>query len=276
MKEYIISDGRGTQAVILPEKGATVISLQHNGAEFLYRNQENLDSPERPRCGIPFLFPMFGRLTDRTYTWEGKPYVMDIHGFGHTSSWQVAEHREDALKLVLNADESTLAQYPFSFRVTLVFTVAAGALTIGQTYENLGDSPMPYNYGFHPYFCTEKQENLRVEATADTRIDLEGNAIPFGHDQVCVTVQAGELQAWSSLMGVHSPTVLHNDTEGRKLTMEFDQNFPIHVLWTWGEMPFLCVEPVNGIADGLNTGTYLTLAPGELAKATVSFRPEVL
>ena len=77
-------------------------------------------------------------------------------------------------------------------------------------------------------------------------------------------------------MGVHSPTVLRNDVEGRKLTMEFDDNFPLHVLWTWGEMPFLCVEPVNGIADGLNTGNYLTLAPGEVKQATVSFRPELL
>lgn len=28
MKTYIISDGRGTRAEILPEKGATVVSLQ--------------------------------------------------------------------------------------------------------------------------------------------------------------------------------------------------------------------------------------------------------
>ena len=143
MKEYIITDGCGTQAVILPEKGATVVSLQHKGTEFLYRDQANLDSPERPRCGIPFLFPMFGRLTDQTYTWDGKPYKMDIHGFGHTSSWEVVESRDNSLTLVLKSNETTLSQYPFRFRVTLEFTLAAGMLTIGQTYENLGDTPMP-------------------------------------------------------------------------------------------------------------------------------------
>lgn len=35
MKKYTISDGAGTQAVILPEKGATVISLTRGGEEFL-------------------------------------------------------------------------------------------------------------------------------------------------------------------------------------------------------------------------------------------------
>ena len=49
MQEYIISDGFGTQAVILPEKGATVVSFRYKDREFLYRDQANLDSPERPR-----------------------------------------------------------------------------------------------------------------------------------------------------------------------------------------------------------------------------------
>ena len=40
MTEYYICDGLGTLAVILPEKGATVISLQKNGQEFLYRDDE--------------------------------------------------------------------------------------------------------------------------------------------------------------------------------------------------------------------------------------------
>ena len=70
MNQIIISDGRGTQAVILPEKGATVISLTKNGREFLYCDEDNLRSAERPRCGIPFLFPIFGREV----LWQGENY----------------------------------------------------------------------------------------------------------------------------------------------------------------------------------------------------------
>lgn len=276
MREYRISDSRGTCAVILPEKGATVISLQKDGKEFLYYDRENLNSPERPRCGVPFLFPIFGRLTNSSYIWEGNSYEMAIHGFGHTSSWQVAEHREDALTLVLEADETTLSQYPFRFRVILDFTVQDETLTIGQTYENLDNKSMPYNYGFHPYFLTEKLENLQVETTADTFLDFAVGGKAFGHGCVSITLPEGAPETGAAFMGVHGPTILRNDAEGRQLTMEFDDSFHTHVLWNLGGKKFLCVEPVNGSADGLNKGIYLTLNPGERKKAFVSFRPELL
>lgn len=274
MKEYSISDGSGTSAVILPEKGATVISLQKNGTEFLYCDEENLQSPERPRCGIPFLFPIFGRLTDSVYTWEGKSYEMAIHGFGHTSIWEVTEHNDNRLSLVLEANEATLSQYPFRFRVTLEFTVQDGTLTIAQTYENLSNTPMPYNYGFHPYFLTEKLENIQVETTSDTFFDFAVGAKPFGHGTVSLTLPEGAPETGAAFMGVHSPTILHNDIEGKRLTMEFDDSFHTHVLWNLGGKKFLCVEPVNGTADGLNKGIYLTLNPGEMKKAFISFRVE--
>lgn len=276
MKEYVIHDSSGTRAVILPEKGATVVSIQRNGVEFLYRDDDNLDSPERPRCGIPFLFPVFGRLKDGKYLWEGREYAMEIHGFGHTSSWQVSEHTEDTLCLVLEANENTLRQYPFRFRVVLCFQMREGALTIGQTYENLGDIWLPYNYGFHPYFLTNALEDMQVETTADTFFDFAAGAKPIVHGTVSLTMPKGAPETGAAFMGVHGPTVLHNLPDGKRLTMEFDGSFHTHVLWAQAGKPFLCVEPVNGSADGLNTGNYLTLQPGEKKEAYVRFRPEII
>ena len=274
MNQYRIQDAFGTQAVILPEKGATVISLRKGGKEFLYRDDGNLISSERPRCGIPFLFPIFGRLKDGKYIWQGREYAMEIHGFGHTSSWQVAEYKTDALRLVLEANDATLAQYPFRFRVTLDFTLSEGALTIHQTYENRDKKPMPYNYGFHPYFLTEKLENLQVETTADTFFDFAVGGKSFGHGMVSLTMPEGVPETGAAFMGVHSPTVLHNAAEGKKLTMEFDDSFHTHVLWSQAGKAFLCVEPVNGSADGLNTGNFMILEPGEKKEVILRLRPE--
>ena len=272
MKAYIISSGN-LSAVILPEKGATLVSLQQDGTEFFYRNDENIASSERPRCGIPFLFPIFGRLQDGKYRWEEKEYSMEIHGFGHTSSWQVAEQTKDTLRLVLEANAATLAQYPFDFRVTLTFSLDEDGLTISQTYENPGAAPMPYNYGFHPYFLTERLEDIRVETTAKTLIDFAVGAKPFGHDSIRLTTRENAFETGAALMGVTGPTILHWD-DGRKLTMEFDESFHSHVLWTLTGMKFLCVEPVNGSANGLNTGNYMMLMPGEAKQAYLRLRPE--
>ena len=276
MGEYSIQNPSGIRAVILPEKGATVISLSRDNREFLYRDPENLASPERPRCGIPFLFPIFGRLQDGKYTWDGREYAMEIHGFGHTSSWQVAAHTEDTLRLVLEDSEATRSQYPFRFRVTLEFTVGEETLTIRQTYENRDNQPMPYNYGFHPYFLTEKPENLRVETQADTFFDFAVGGRAFGRGSVTLSVPEGAPETGAAFMGVRGPTIVHNEAEGKRLTMEFDDSFPTHVLWTQAGKKFVCVEPVNGSANGLNTGVYLTLQPGEKKTAFVRLRPEIM
>lgn len=276
MKICTIESKTGLKATILPEKGATAISLQKDGKEFLYCDPENLASTERPRCGIPFLFPIFGRLKEGKYTWEDKNYAMEIHGFGHTSPWQVAEHTEDTLQLVLEDSESSRSQYPFRFRVTLKFQVTEGALTIAQTYENRDTRPMPYNYGFHPYFLTEKLENLRVETKADTFFDFAVGGKAFGHGSVRLTMPEGAPETGAAFMGVHGPTILHNEAEGKRLTMEFDDSIHTHVLWTQAGKRFLCVEPVNGTANGLNIGQFLTLQPGEVHTAFVRFYPEIL
>lgn len=276
MKTCTIEHKNGIKATVLPEKGATVVSLQKDGREFLYCDRENLESPQRPRCGIPFLFPIFGRLKDGKYAWEGRKFSMEIHGFGHISPWQVAEHTGSMLQLVLEADKETLAQYPFRFRVTLEFTVGEDGLTICQTYENRDISPMPYNYGFHPYFLTEALKNIRVETTADTFFDFAVGGKAFGHGSVNLTMPEGAPETGAAFMGVHGPTILHNETEGKRLTMEFDESFHTHVLWTQAGKKFLCVEPVNGSANGLNTGVYLTLQPGECRTTFVRFYPEIL
>lgn len=275
MKEYSISDGLGTQAVILPEKGATMTRIIHNGMDFLYVDEENLASRERPRCGVPFLFPIFGRLSDWKYIWDGKEYSMDIHGFGHTSVWQVAEHTADSLKLVLEANEETLLQYPFRFRVTLTFRAENGAVSILQTYENLGETPMPYNFGFHPYFRVEDLSHIQVESTAETHADfMNGKMTPLGHGTVGVTLPEGAPETGAALLGVTGPTILHIPEEGRELTIKFSPDYPQHILWNQGGKPFLCVEPINGTADGLNKGIYLTLNPGETKEAFVRFIPK--
>lgn len=265
MRKITISDANGTQAVIAPDKGATVISLVRNGVEFLYYNEENLRSPERPRCGIPFLFPIFGRLQDGKYTYGGKTYAMEIHGFGHLSTWTVVEQGEDFLHLKLEADEKTLAVYPFLFRTDLVFRVAEGCLTIDQRFENRDEKAMPYSFGFHPYYKVEDLSHARVETSAKTYFDYTAGAPrKFGHGTVSVSVPEGAFDTGAVFMEVKAPAVLHIPEEGRRVIMEFDEKYPNVVLWNLAGHKFLCVEPVNGTHNGLNTGEYLLLAPGEV------------
>lgn len=276
MTEYIIRKD-DLQAVILPEKGATLTRLIKNGVDFLYTDPVNLASSDRPRCGVPFLFPIFGRLKNWEYTWKGKTYQMGIHGFAHTSAWQVAEHREDLLHLVLEANAQTLAVYPFRFRVDMTFRLEDGQLCLDLTFANTGDSFLPYNYGFHPYFLAEELSHVVVEANAAVQVDFStGKPLPFGHGTLRVSIPEGAPETGAALAQIQSPTVIHIPEEGRKLTMEYDESFVQLVLWTQNRKQFLCVEPINGSPDGLNTGNYLTLQPGEVKHAFLRLRPECI
>lgn len=260
---------------MIPEKGATLTRLIKDGVDFLYTDEENLASSERPRCGIPFLFPMFGRLKDETYTWEGNTYHMGIHGFAHTSRWEVAEHGNDFLRLVLESNEKTRNLYPFDFRVEMTFQCTRDELEILLRFENTGSVPMPYNYGFHPYFLADELSHVAVEARAGVRIDLfSGKALPFGHDVITLAIPQGAPEAFAALAQLGSPTVIRIPQEGRQITMEQDESFTQMVFWTQAEKHFLCVEPINGTANGLNTGNYMTLNPGEVREARLSLRPE--
>ena len=160
---YTIDDDQGCTATIAPEKGATVVSLTRDGEEYLYRDEQNLRSSERPRCGIPFLFPIFGRLKEGRFSWKGREYPMEIHGFAHTSAWRAEQQRSDRLVLSLEHNAQTWSQYPFAFRMELTFQVREGSLIIHPSLRNQGREPMPFQYGFHPYFLTPNPESVRVE-----------------------------------------------------------------------------------------------------------------
>ena len=105
---------------------------------------------------------------------------------------------------------------------------------------------------------------------------MAGKQIPLGHGVVGVKLPDGAPETGAALLGTASPTVLHIPTEGKMLTMEFSPDYPQHVLWNQGGKPFLCVEPINGTADGLNKGIYLTLNPGETKEAFVRFIPKCM
>lgn len=265
MTEYCITDSTGASAVILPEKGATVISYCVDGREYFYRDQENLDSAERPRCGIPFLFPAFGR------TPEGSAYPMEIHGFGHTSAWEVVSYKEDELRLELHANEDTLKVYPFHFQVVLTFALRDGKLTIHQKYENHGGETMPYAFGFHPYFAVTDAAETEVSINAGLELDmLTGKPVPCTKKSVKIAFPEGAAESGAFFLQASDSAVI-DAGNGKRIQMHFDESFNRMVLWSVKGKGFLCVEPINSSPNGLTTGDCYYLAPGECKEAAVSF-----
>ena len=101
-------------------------------------------------------------LKEGRFSWKGREYPMEIHGFAHTSVWRAEQQRSDRLVLSLEHNAQTWSQYPFAFRMELTFQVREGSLIIHPRLRNQGQEPMPFQYGFHPYFLTPNPESVRV------------------------------------------------------------------------------------------------------------------
>ena len=270
---YTIDDGQGCTATIAPEKGATVVSLTREGEEYLYRDEQNLRSSERPRCGIPFLFPIFGRLKEGRFSWKGREYPMEIHGFAHTSVWRAEQQCSDKLVLSLEHNAQTWSQYPFAFRMELTFQVREGSLIIHPSLRNQGQEPMPFQYGFHPYFLTPDPESVRVETHANFFMDGQSEQPrPFGQGQGGIVLAEGAGEAGGAFLGVEGPSVV--DLGDRKVTISQNGDYPTLILWTQAGKTFLCVEPICGTPNGLNTGDCRMLYPGETWEGKIKFTPE--
>lgn len=270
---YTIDDDQGCTATIAPEKGATVVSLTRDGEEYLYRDEQNLRSSERPRCGIPFLFPIFGRLKEGRFSWKGREYPMEIHGFAHTSVWRAEQQRSDRLVLSLEHNAQTWSQYPFAFRMELTFQVREGSLIIHPSLRNQGQEPMPFQYGFHPYFLTPNPESVRVETHANFFMDGQSEQPhPFGQGQGGIVLAEGAGEAGGAFLGVEGPSVV--DLGDRKVTISQNGDYPTLILWTQAGKPFLCVEPICGTPNGLNTGDCRMLYPWETWEGEIKFTPE--
>ena len=69
------------------------------------------------------LFPICGRLTEGKYTWQGKTYEMNLHGFARKSQYTMVAQTENSLTFRLETSEQSLAVYPFDFCLDLTYTL---------------------------------------------------------------------------------------------------------------------------------------------------------
>ena len=75
----------------------------------------------------PSLFPMVGNTYTKDYEIDGKKYAMKNHGLIRYATLK-GESQEDELVFSLDANEDTLAQYPFNFH----FEIASGIGAAGS------------------------------------------------------------------------------------------------------------------------------------------------
>lgn len=262
-KTLTLTDG-DFALTVTPEKGGMATSFTKAGDEYLWLRDKNFESTDRPRCGVPILFPNCGKPDGGVHHFNGADYPIENHGLADLLPWQVKSATDEAIELTLTPNGLTKFVYPFEFCLTMRYTLAGGKAGLALTVENKGDKAMPFSVGFHPYFAASKLENVNFDIKAATCSESAKGEQPAAPAQITLTKKDGAAESIRLLTCVKSPMVLTDSGNGHKVTVAFDEAvFGNGVLWQQNAETFVCMEPWNGWANSVNEdGKHETLAPG--------------
>lgn len=280
--------------VQISDLGAELQSIVCRDAEYLWQGD-----PAYWGGRSPILFPICGRLTNGTYTYGGKSYAMNPHGLARRLPFSCVEKTDTSIVLRLEADNDTLAIYPFDFVLTVRYALNGQNLDMELTVENRGDSLMPFSVGGHPGFCVPLGDGFSFTDFTVTFPKSEGNV------RRCVISERGYLshtppQPYLPLTGnCRTLPLTHDlfDCDGvfleemgdtvclsapgcdRSMTLYFPG---MSYLGIWHpphtDAPFVCLEPwagmpaYDGEIDDFDTKfAMMKLPSGDSRKFTITF-----
>jgi galactose mutarotase-like enzyme len=248
---------------IAPSRGGIVTRWSVDGRELLYLDEPTLRDPTKNvRGGNPVLFPSPGKLSNDRFAWDGKSGSMKQHGVARNMSWEVVDTSATSATLRTKSDETTRAQFPWDFVLTTRYSAEGSKLRIAHDVENASADPMPFAYGFHPYFFVPDADKARVSIpTAATKawdnvakkvIDITA-PIDLAKPEVDLhLVDHGKTEASLVL------------ADGKRIVVRGSIEYNVWVVWTVAGKDYVCLEPWTAGGSALNHGDGLVvLAPGE-------------
>lgn len=231
----------------------TSIFGKKNQREYLWQGDEAIWSGQSP-----ILFPVIGRLLDDCYRFGGKEYTMPKHGFARRMLWQFKEQSENSLSFILRENEETLKVYPFSFTLTVTYTLEESTLSVTHDVENNGESPMYFSIGAHPAFNCKIGDSLYFDGDETLyceKIDLERSLLLGetttaldGEREIVVTKDIFKDDALI-LSSMKSEYITLKAKDGSYSVRFFFGKVPYLGLWAKPGAPYVCIEPWCGIND---------------------------
>ena len=101
-EQYVITDPAAkTSLTITPERGGMITGFTLDGDEYIWTRRPNFSECNRPRFGVPVLFPSCGNPDGGVHNFDGKAYPMETHGFADLCAWDVESVGPDGVTLAV-------------------------------------------------------------------------------------------------------------------------------------------------------------------------------
>lgn len=260
----------------ISEVGAELKSLVADGDERIWQG-----IPEVWKSSCPLLFPICGGLKNDRYSYKGKEYTLEKHGFARFERFEVRNLTETAVDFVLTPTPATREKYPFDYVLTVGYRLDGRSLEIHYTVENRTDGEMYFSIGSHEGYSTpegiEDYDVIFPEAETLDSFVLYGNLL--SDQRLPMLKNSHVLPLYEKYFTVDAlvfrdlksrSAVLRNRKTGRAVQVDFP-DCPYFLLWHKPNAPYICLEPWDGIGDRVGAGADLTEKEGihRLAKGDV-------
>lgn len=260
--------------VKIHSKGAELFSVfnKSTGLEYMWSG-----NPAFWGKTSPVLFPIVGTLKEDKFVFDGKSYTLSRHGFARDREFDVNQTANDKVQFILNSDEASLRKYPFSFSLTISYSLVADALHVQYEVENRNNGELYFSLGAHPAFKVPLMSGTTYEdyylefneketawrwPISDKGL-IEEHPVVFLDNSSRIDLRR-ELFYEDAIVLKHlrSRVVsLRATTHSHGLDFYFE-GFPFIGLWAARNADFVCIEPWCGIADSVTHNQDLTKKEG--------------
>lgn len=238
----------------------TSLILKETGKEYLWQAD-----PTYWNGHAYNLFPICGRLWEGKYTYQGKTYEMNLHGFARKTVYALAEQTATSLTFRLADSEVTYAQYPFHFELLLTYTLEGASVVTTFRVANKDEKELIYAIGGHPGFNVPLADG---ETFTDYTITFAETCQP---KQLCMSETCyylGKNEPFGKIVGgksfalshdlfdndavfmteMASEVTLKSNISGRFVTVSYPG---MKYLGFWHkpktEAPYVCIEPWTSV-----------------------------
>lgn len=252
--------------VQIDEKGAELHSIRNRQTEIEYLWQGDKAYWGRR---APILFPIVGRLKEDRYTYKGKEYFLNQHGFARDSVFSLLEYTETTARFELVSNAETKTVYPFDFSLIVAYEVIEQKVVVAYEVKNTHTSEtMYYSIGGHPAFNVPLTEDTRFDdyyleffpRRSRTQIPLKGPFADVANKTLVQTNTSFQIkrelfQNDALIFETRGKNTFSIRSEKTSHAVEFTfEDYPYLGIWSVPdkEAPFVCIEPWHGIADTVN------------------------
>jgi galactose mutarotase-like enzyme len=271
-----LSNDRATASI--SPTGAQLVGLSIDGHEFIWTPDARVWTET-----CPIMFPVIGRVRDDLIRVDGRIYPMPMHGFAAQLPFEILGATANSVTFRLTDDDDTRRHYPYSFGLTLQYTLDLQGLSMEARIDNPGERDLPFSFGLHPGLRWPLAEGTPKSLHEIVFPDDDGLVFTRPQDRLIgpargiIPLASGVLKLDEEmfreggllLLALKSRSLTYRAPGALAVEISFAA-FTHVLLWMRPGSPFLCIEPCLGHADPVDFTGDFAMKPGSAKVASAS------